>query len=97
MKTLIVSALAQEDLQEIWENISRDDPAAANRLMQAFREKFDQILAFPEIGRQRDDILLHVRSVVVKRYVIFYQINRQRIEIWRVWHGARDLKKLFDL
>jgi toxin ParE1/3/4 len=97
VKTLKVSALAQDDLLEIWENVSENNPAAAVRLMQAFREKFDQILAFPEIGRQRDDLLLHARSIVVKRYVIFYQITEYGIEIWRIWHGARDIKTLFDL
>jgi plasmid stabilization system protein ParE len=75
--------LAQEDLLEIWENISEDNPPAAVRLVQTFSKKFDQILAFPEIGQQRNDIMLHMRSVVVRRYIIFYQITRQNIEIWR--------------
>ncbi|MGH7952689.1 MAG: type II toxin-antitoxin system RelE/ParE family toxin [Limisphaerales bacterium] len=51
--------------------------------------------AIPDVGRQRDDLgFPEIRSWRVegfRRYLIFYRELPDRIQIWRVLHGARDL------
>jgi toxin ParE1/3/4 len=37
-----------------------------------------------------------VKSVVVEKYLIFYLVFDDRIEVVRVSHGARNLSSFFD-
>jgi toxin ParE1/3/4 len=96
MPTLIVSPLAEEDLEEIWNFVAERDVEAANRLIDEITGRFDHLLAYPEAGRARHDLLVNLRSLPVKRYVIFYQSMDDGVEIFRVLHGSRDVQSEFD-
>lgn len=47
------------------------------------------------MGRLRDELTEGLRSFPVGRYVIFYRIVQDGVEIVRVLHGARDLDSIF--
>lgn len=96
MPTLIVSPLAEEDLEEIWSFVAERDVEAADRLIDEITGRFDHLLAYPEAGRARHDLLVNLRSLPVKRYVIFYQPTDDGVEIFRVLHGSRDVQSEFD-
>ena len=96
MPTLIVSPLAEEDLEEIWSFVAERDVEAANRLIDEITGRFDHLLAYPEAGRARHELLVNLRSLPVKRYVIFYQPTDDGVEIFRVLHGSRDIQSEFD-
>lgn len=96
MPTLIVSPLAEEDLEEIWSFVAERDVEAADRLIDEITSRFDHLLAYPEAGRARHDLLVNLRSLPVKRYVIFYQPTDDGVEIFRVLHGSRDVQSEFD-
>ena len=96
MPTLIVSPLAEEDLEEIWSFVAERDVEAADRLIGEITGRFDHLLAYPEAGRARHDLLVNLRSLPVKRYVIFYQPTDDGVEIFRVLHGSRDVQGEFD-
>ncbi|MGH9835282.1 MAG: type II toxin-antitoxin system RelE/ParE family toxin [Blastocatellia bacterium] len=96
MNNFKVSELAQDDLISIYEYIAAEDEDAATRLMQAFREKFHLLAQFPNMGRERNELLLYLRSFPVGRYLVFYQPTDDGIEVLRVQHSARDLRGLFD-
>jgi len=96
MKTLRVSAQAQEDLLEIWEYFANNNPETAIRLFKTFREKFLILLDHPLIGRERNELLLGLRSFSVGKYLVFYQPLADGIEVVRVRHGASDTSRLFD-
>lgn len=96
MPTLIVSPLAEEDLEEIWSFIAERDVEAADRLIDEITNRFDHLLAYPEAGRARHELLVNLRSLPVKRYVIFYQPTDDGVEIFRVLHGSRDVQGEFD-
>lgn len=96
MSTLIVSPLAEEDLEEIWSFVAERDVEAADRLVDEITGRFDHLLAYPEAGRARHDLLVNLRSLPVKRYVIFYQPTDDGVEIFRVLHGSRDVQSEFD-
>jgi toxin ParE1/3/4 len=96
MPTLIVSPLAEEDLEEIWSFVAERDVEAADRLIDEITGRFDHLLAYPEAGRARHELLVNLRSLPVKRYVIFYQPTDDGVEIFRVLHGSRDVQSEFD-
>lgn len=96
MPTLIVSPRAEEDLEEIWSFVAERDVEAADRLIDEITGRFDHLLAYPEAGRARHELLVNLRSLPVKRYVIFYQPTDDGVEIFRVLHGSRDVQSEFD-
>jgi toxin ParE1/3/4 len=96
MNQFRVTAAARADLDEIWFYIAQDDAAAADKFIQAVINKFPKLAAWPEIGRQREELSSRLRSLVVGQYVIFYRPLENGIEIVRVLHGARDLPPLFE-
>jgi toxin ParE1/3/4 len=71
MSSFKVAELAQEDLLEIYEQIVPENIDAATRLMQSFREKFLLLAQFPNMGKERNDLLLYLRFFPVGSYLIF--------------------------
>jgi toxin ParE1/3/4 len=96
MPTLTISPRAEEDLEEIWSFVAGRDIEAADRLIGSITSKFNHLLAYPEAGRARHDLLVNLRSFPIKNYVIFYQPTDDGIEIFRVLHGSRDIQGEFD-
>lgn len=96
MPTLTISPRAEEDLEEIWRFVAGRDMEAADRLIGSITTQFDHLLAYPEAGRARHDLLVNLRSFPVKNYIIFYQPTDDGIEIFRVLHGSRDIQGEFD-
>lgn len=86
---------ARQDLLDIWSYIARDDPAAADRLLDRIDEKCSVLAGNPQLGPERSDIRPGLRYFVVRRYLILYRAVEGGIEVVRVAHGARDLPNLF--
>ena len=97
MRQVIIAESAREDLLSIGEFVAQRNHEAAFRLMERFREKFNLLAKFPHLGRERDDILLGLRCLIVNEYLIFYQLNKDSIEIWRVRHSAQSPDDLLDV
>lgn len=95
MKNLIVSPPARADLREIWDYIAGDNLNAADALSETFYEKFELLRATPEAGRERKDLKIGLRSFPIGRYVIFYRVSEDAVEIVRVMHSARDVNSVF--
>ena len=95
MRTVRITATAEADLKEIWSYIAKDNPDAATRLIKEITGKFAILRDHPHMGRQQDKLLMNLRSLNVKGYVIFYQPFEDRVEILRVMHGARDIESVF--
>jgi len=83
------------DLQAAARFIRRDNPTAARAFLVAAYDSFEFLARNPGLGRRRADLgFPEVRSWRVdgfRRYLIFYRELPDRIQIWRVLHGARDL------
>jgi toxin ParE1/3/4 len=83
------------DLQIVAQFIHRDNPFAARLFLEAAYDTFEFLARNPGAGRQRADLgFPEIRSWRVDgfgRYLIFYRELPDRIQIWRVLHGARDL------
>jgi len=91
----------ENDLPEIYSHIARENPAAAERLLDGVEATFEYIAAQPEIGvvyPTRNRRMNQARMLPVSgfnSYLIFYRIEADSIHILYVVHGARQLKRLF--
>lgn len=86
---------ALQNLNEEAEYISRDDPAAAVRVVQRIVDAVNRLSENPSLGRAGR---IHgTRELVVPdtRYIVPYRVRPRldRIEILRVFHSARKLPR----
>jgi len=98
MSAYRVSRRAENDLNEIFEYISTDNPDAADELWLKFHDKFSRLVEFPLMGNRRDELCPSLRGLAVGQYIIFYRTAKafDGIEIVRVLHGTRDLPNIID-
>ncbi|PAX58311.1 type II toxin-antitoxin system RelE/ParE family toxin [Brunnivagina elsteri] len=88
---------AIKDIEEIADYIAKQSGLVESELfLSKLDAKFVKIAQFPNLGRQRDEILPGIRSLSVDNYLILYMPIRQDIEIFRVISGYRDLTALFS-
>ena len=86
---------AEINLQEIERYITdKNNAGAADGVIDKILARADQLTDMPRAGRARDEIAPGVRSVTSGRYVIYYRIERSKVQILRVWHSSRDLAAL---
>jgi toxin ParE1/3/4 len=62
----------------------------------AFEEKSQVLAQFPEIGRPRPEIAPNLRSTLVHPYVVFYRVEGEVVQIIRILHGKRDLRRIMQ-
>ncbi len=86
---------ANNDLIGIWRHIALDNPNAATGQLSELERKFRLLSFFPKIGRKREDIRKGLRMFPCDAYIILYREMAGTIEIVRIVHGARDLRKAF--
>jgi toxin ParE1/3/4 len=89
------SAAAEDDLIDIWRYIARDNPTAADSVLNKIDEACGHLADYPDMGPVRPDLALELRYFVVGRYLILYRQISDCVEIVRVVHGARYLADLF--
>ena len=84
------SAAALGDLVALRAYIVQHNPAAAERVVLDIIETVEQLLpAYPHIGRPGR--VSGTRELVIPKteYIVPYQVRNGRIQILRVYHGAR--------
>jgi toxin ParE1/3/4 len=84
------SAHALGDLVALHATIAQHHPAAAERVVLEIIENVEALLpAHPHIGRPGR--VSGTRELVIPRteYIVPYQVRNRRIQILRVYHGAR--------
>ncbi|MGK7872171.1 MAG: type II toxin-antitoxin system RelE/ParE family toxin [Xenococcaceae cyanobacterium] len=86
---------ALADLEEIHDYIGEDNLAKAKEFVALLRERCTLIAKNPSIGVSRPEIREGVRSFSVKKYIIFYRILDDTVEVLAVVHGARDIRSIF--
>ena len=95
MAIVRLSHLADGDLDQIRDYIRRDNPAAADRVLEQLFETLESLANQPEMGERRDDLGANLRAFVVRPYVIFYHPAADGIHVARIVHGARDFPAMF--
>ncbi len=88
--------LAEDDLFELWLHIAREDPVAADRLLDRIEATLRRLADHPRSGRARLELMVDLRSAPVGAYVLFHLPLADGIELVRVLHGARDIEAVFE-
>ncbi len=94
MTQVFRSRRADEDLYEIWSYIQKDNPRAADALIAELTRKFELLAEHKGIGTPRPKVHSDLRVFPVRRYLIVFRRIDDGIEIVRVVHSARDLRRL---
>jgi addiction module RelE/StbE family toxin len=90
-------AIAAQDLTDIIEYITLDNPQSALKLLDEIDESISKLEDFPYMGiKPRDTRLqrLKYRILVVSSYLIFYVVKDDYVEIRRILHGKRKYQFL---
>jgi len=89
---------ASDDLLEIWRYIAADNPEAANRVENAIYDACTLIVQSPLAGQIRKDLTaLPLRFWTLRRfpnYLIVYDPAATPIQVIRILHGMRDVKRI---
>jgi toxin ParE1/3/4 len=94
-RTLIWSAGARADLNDIEAYIAANSPVNARRVVDRIREAANKQRDFPYSARMVPE--LHDpnrREIFVHQYRVMYRVTPGRIEVLRVVHGRRLLKNV---
>ena len=87
--------LARLDLIEIVSYISNDNPDAALRMLDEIERQAELLRNMPEMGRPGRCHGTRDLVVAGTAYILPYRIDRDRIVILRVLHGAQRWPKRF--
>ncbi len=91
-----LSAAAQGDLEDRWLHIARDNPRAADRLLDTIEKKLAVLAKHPHLGRRCDELGPNLHRFPAGSCVIFYPIETKHIEIVRILHSARDIEAILN-
>jgi toxin ParE1/3/4 len=87
---------AIQDIEEIADYIANQSGLEqGDHFLAKLNAKFSKITQFPNLGRQRDEILPGLRSLSIDNYLIFYIVSQAGVDILRVVSGYRNLTDLF--
>ena len=95
MPRIVRSRESDEDVYEIANYIALDNLQAALRFIDTVDEKLRLLSEFPHLGPVRDELAPLLRSFPMGNDVIYYRPRPDGIDVVRVLHGARDLRRVF--
>ena len=90
---------AIDDLEEIVLYIAKDSSKSAMELHDKIIESATRLEELPKLGRLIPDKKLRqsgFRFIVIDKYLLFYKIYNEEINILRVLRGDRDYPFLFS-
>jgi len=84
---------ALEDLNEIYEYITRDSKNYAKLFVKKIYENIQKIKDFPNIGRIVPEVNNpSIREIIFQNYRVIYRNKIEYVEIITVLHGSRLLR-----
>lgn len=90
--------IAEEDLAEIIEYIAADNPSAARKLLQVFKEKSQSLLRSPLRGRVVPELrelgISWYRELIYKHWRTVYRIEGGTIYVIGVFDSRRNLRDI---
>ncbi|HEY8623870.1 MAG TPA: type II toxin-antitoxin system RelE/ParE family toxin [Casimicrobiaceae bacterium] len=90
---------AVSDLEEIHEYLAEHDaPSKANYVLGRIAEAVENLASFPEGGPHPKELLAlgirEYRQAFFKPYRLIYRVTRQRVYIYLIVDGRRDMQTL---
>jgi toxin ParE1/3/4 len=92
---LVITPLAEQDLEAIADYIAADNPGRAVTFVRELRAQCQRIALNPPGYRLRPELGDGIRSCAYGNYVIFFVARPDEATIVRILHGARDLPTVF--
>lgn len=92
---------AERDIEECFVFIAEENLDTGVNFLVAVEDALEQLTRFPFLGKKRDFADPRFREMRVwqvkdfEKYLIFYQVIDDRIEMIRLLHSSRDLIELF--
>ena len=97
MKPFVLTPAAEGDLLDILEYIEQDSTDAAVRVRIALRDAMRLLAEHSHLGHVRTDLADEaLRFWPVFSYLIVYRPETDPLQIVRVLHGARDVRRLLE-
>ncbi len=96
VRQYIISPPALRDLQDIIDGLSGNRLEAGEQFLNQFEAWCQRLRRFPTIGKPYDGLSVGLRGVILDKYILFYRLNDEVVEIVRVVDGRRDLISLFN-
>lgn len=96
MNRYVFTAQARLDIKEINRFLSRENPQASTRFVDALEKKCKILADFPNMWRSFDYLAPSLRGFTIGNYIIFYRPIENGVEVDRVLSGYRDLDTLFS-
>lgn len=91
-----ITKKANSDIEAICDYIARDNTDAADKMDERFHREIQQLVLFPGMGHRRSDVTNpQYRFWPVGKYVVAYRVEKGKVVVSRVLHGARNLRDLF--
>lgn len=92
---VVLTAEAEADLERIGDYIARDDPRRAASFVAELIDRCERLAATPDayplVPRYTAG---GIRRRVHGKYLIFYRVASERIEILHVLNGAQDYERI---
>jgi plasmid stabilization system protein ParE len=97
MARFVLTPAARADLAEISDYISKDNPDAANRVLDELRAAMRNLAEMPEMGHSRRDLASEsLRFWPLYSYLIIYRPEARPLQVVRVLHGSRDVHRILE-
>ena len=94
MAEIVWTEEAQRWLEDIFEYIAADSPAAAGRTVQGIYERAQVLASFPEIGHRYLASSRNVRILLYGHYRIAYLVKEDgNVDVLGVFHGSLDIAR----
>jgi plasmid stabilization system protein ParE len=101
MKLLLrINPMAHNDVAAIRDYIKKDNPTAANRTAKRIYKAFDDLADSLLIGgslQKRYEIQTDYMFCILKPYFVFYKIDGEFLNVYRVLDGRSDYLVTLDL
>jgi toxin ParE1/3/4 len=99
--TVFLTEDATRDLEAIYDYVaSRDSSEKADYVLEKFEELFNSLSESPERGSYPKELLSlgirEYRTIYFKPYRVIYRVIKQKIYIYLIADGRRDMQSLLE-
>lgn len=94
---LVFTPLAQSDLLGIISMIAAERPGTARAVAARIRKRCRIIAKHPLVGERLTIATREYRCFPVERWILFYRVGENFVEVHRIIDGARDWPAILNL
>jgi toxin ParE1/3/4 len=92
----VLAPSATRDLDRLSQYFFEANVEAGEKLFKQFNQIFYNLIQFPNLGKLYPHLSPVIRGLVVGKYIVFYRVTSEQVEIVRVVDGRQDLTQLFN-